>query len=476
MGLSVYHIIARQAMFLESLRTKLIVLWIAFAALIVTATNVIAFRTALDAQFQQLRQTLLAIASTAALSIDVQAHQQIPPAKSSVDLPAYHALVQQLRSIRNANPSILYVYTMIPSEASGWWSYIGDAEEHRASLPGDSTDVTRYPAMMAGLRGPSADPSLTIDEEWGVLLSGYAPLRTADGDAVGIIGIDMSGEQVARTQEALRRWHVAVLLIGLTTVVILGWLLAHWISRPLRLLMTGTQRLSEGDLTHRVPVHSYDEVGRLARAFNHMADELAASHLQLREHVLSTIESLSMAIEAKDRYTRGHSERVHHYAVKIARAMRATEDQVEVLQKYARLHDVGKIGVREDILMKPSTLTPEEFEAIKRHPDAGYKILAPLKLPEEALQIVRYHHERLDGRGYPTGLHGDQIPLLVAIVSAADAFDAMTAHRPYRAQPMAFLKAIEELQRCVGTQFRAEVVETLVTVLREEGKLPRWQA
>ncbi len=455
---------------LQRLRVKLIVLWLAFAALLVTTTNVIAFRTALDAQFQQLRNTLTAIATTGALAVDGDAHARIPPSPSSESLPAYRELVHTLRAIRDANPSIRYVYTLVPSEDSTQWHYVGDAEEYESSYLGEHYNASRYPAMLAAVTRPSADPQLTYDE-WGALLSSYAPIKNSKGETVAVLGIDMSGDQVVRTQGALRHWHILMLIISLATVLLLGFLIAQWITRPLRHLLQGTQRIGQGDLTYRVPVTSQDEVGLLAQAFNHMTELLAASTQELQEHVLSTIQSLSMALEAKDRFTRGHSERVNHYAVKIAQAMKVHSRQIDIIRKFSRLHDVGKIGVREDILLKPSTLTAEEYEVIKRHPEVGYKILAPLKLPQEALDIVRYHHERLDGRGYPTGIQGEQIPMLVAIVSVADAFDAMTAHRPYRQQPLAFVKAIEEMQQHIGTQFRAEVVDALVQILRQEEKL-----
>lgn len=452
------------------LRVKLLVLWIVFAGLLVAVTNAIGFRTALDAQFQQLRQTLTAIAATGALQIDGDLHATIPPQPSSTQLPAYQQLVTRLRAIRNANPTIRYVYTMAPSDTPGQWHYVGDAEEDQTSLPGDVCDVTRYPAMAAGLQGPSADPLITVDE-WGPLLSGYAPIRALDGRAVGVLGIDMSGQTVVRTQEAVRRWRLAVLGLSLMMVGVLGFVIAHWISRPLQTLVRATQRIGQGDLAFRVPVSSRDEVGTLAQAFNRMAELLSDSLRNLQEHVLSTIQSLSLALEAKDRYTRGHSARVQHYAVKIAQELRRPAEEVDLIQRFSPMHDVGKIGVREDVLLKPTKLTPEEFENIKRHPEVGYKILVPLKPPPEALDIVRYHHERLDGQGYPAGLTEPRIPLVVAIVSVADAFDAMTGYRPYRQSPMSFDEAVKELRRCVGTQFRADVVEALVEVLRREGKL-----
>lgn len=456
---------------LRTLRAKLIVCWVAFAAALVVATNLIAFRTALDAQFRQLQQTLMAVASTAALAIDGDLHEGIPPHPSSTELPAYRSLVERLRAIRDANPAIRYVYTMVPSDIPGRWHYLGDAEEHETSFPGEPYDVTRYPDMAAGLQGPSVDPRLTVDE-WGVLLSAYAPIRTRDGRPVGIVGIDMSGEHVLRTQAALRRWRLAVLAIGLLAVTSLGFLLGGWLSRPLQELVHGTQRIGQGDFDYRVPIRSGDEVGRLAQSFNHMAAMLSEALAQLREHVVSTLQTLSKAIEAKDLYTRGHSARVQHYAVKIAHQMGLPQDHVEVIREMSLLHDVGKIGVKEEILNKPSKLTPEEFEHIKRHPDLGYKILEPLKLPKEALDIIWCHHERLNGQGYPRGLREDQIPLAVGIVSVADSFDAMTGHRPYRPTPMTFAEAMDELRRHSGSHFMPTVVEALAALLQQEGKLP----
>ena len=457
---------------MHSLRSKLMVFWVAFTALLVAVTNLIAFRTALDAQFQQLRQTLIAIATTGAAHVDGDAHAKIPPESSSVDLPVYKELTDRLREIKTANPSIKYVYTVAPSLIPGQWYYVGDAEEFKQSLPGEAYKASRYPAMIAALQGPSADPRLTYDE-WGPLLSGYAPIRKRDGTVAGILGIDMSGSQVARTQEALRHWQLIVLCLGLGTAMILGVLSANWISRPLQALVQATQRIGSGDLSYRVPVQSDDEVGALARSFNHMSGLLADSMRQLQEHILATLQSLAEALEAKDVHTRGHSERVHVYAVKIAKRMGLPPEQINLIHQFSRLHDLGKIGVKEEILNKPAALTAEEFEAIKRHPDVGYRILVPLKVPKLALDIVRHHHERQDGKGYPVGLKSEEIPLAVAIVTVADAFDGMTGYRPYRTTPMTFEEAAAELLRCSGTQFHPGAVTALLELLREDGKLPK---
>lgn len=142
--------------------------------------------------------------------------------------------------------------------------------------------------------------------------------------------------------------------------------------------------------------------------------------------------SLVAALEAKDFYTRGHSDRVSEIATEIARLMGLKESEIEAINKGSLLHDIGKIGVKESILLKEGKLTDEEMAHIKTHPKLGYEICQPLKSIERCLAIIRSHHERMDGEGYPDGLKGNKIPLLARITAVADAFDAMTTDRPYR--------------------------------------------
>jgi putative two-component system response regulator len=146
----------------------------------------------------------------------------------------------------------------------------------------------------------------------------------------------------------------------------------------------------------------------------------------------SILFSLAAALESKDFYTRGHSDRVAQLAVDIAKKMGLTERQIESIRRGGLLHDIGKIGVKESILLKPGRLTDEEMAHIKTHTSRGYDICAPLKSLEPCLPIIRSHHERIDGQGYPDGLKGDQIPLEARIMAVADAYDAMTTDRPYR--------------------------------------------
>lgn len=146
----------------------------------------------------------------------------------------------------------------------------------------------------------------------------------------------------------------------------------------------------------------------------------------------SVVFALAHAIEAKSPYTHGHSERVTQYALSLAARLGLGEADVNVLRRGAVIHDIGKIGIRDAILDKPGRLTPEEFEIVKRHPAEGARIVEPLRTARDVLPLIRWHHERMDGNGYPDGLNGDAIPLSVRILSVADVYDALASERPYR--------------------------------------------
>jgi putative two-component system response regulator len=181
---------------------------------------------------------------------------------------------------------------------------------------------------------------------------------------------------------------------------------------------------------------------------------------RLEELFLGTMQAFAAALEVKDPYTRGHSIRVSQYSVAIARMMQLDAETIRQIEIGGHLHDIGKIGVRESVLNKPGPLTDEEYEHIMTHPVVGWRILSPLltEVPL-ALHIVRSHHERFDGRGIPDGLVSTEIPLEARIAAVADAFDAMTSGRAYRrGGRMTLAAAVEEVERCCGTQFDPEVV------------------
>lgn len=194
-----------------------------------------------------------------------------------------------------------------------------------------------------------------------------------------------------------------------------------------------------------------------------IAIENANLYNDLLNLYLHTIQSLAAAIDAKDSYTHGHSRRVMKYAVAIAREMGLDETELHTLRHTALLHDIGKIGISESILQKPGKLTDEEFNFIQGHPVMGAHILESIEFLREVRMQMKHHHEKFDGKGYPDGLRGDQIPRGARIISVADTYDAMTSTRPYR-KGLAHEVALEEIKRCSGTQFDPAVVEAFVRV------------
>jgi putative two-component system response regulator len=190
-----------------------------------------------------------------------------------------------------------------------------------------------------------------------------------------------------------------------------------------------------------------------------------------RQSLINGVQMLVHALEAKDAYTSGHSSRVSRYAVKTAVQLGYTSEQLEQIRLGGELHDIGKIGTREDILNKPGPLTPEEFHHIKGHAVLGERILAPFLTESPiVLRIVRSHHERMDGGGFPDGLAGDAIPAEARIVAVVDAFDAMTTNRAYRPSRTP-ADAVLELRRCAGTHFDTDAVSAFLRAYADVGAL-----
>jgi hypothetical protein len=194
-------------------------------------------------------------------------------------------------------------------------------------------------------------------------------------------------------------------------------------------------------------------------------------YMRLRESYRGTVKALVAALEAKDPYTRGHSERVADYAVKIGRELKLSEEKLEVLQFAGLLHDIGKVGIRKRILNKTEKLSEDEYRSVQGHPEIATKILANVDFLRETLPAIFYHHERVDGRGYVEGLAGEDIPLIARVLTVADSFDAMTKARPYRGA-LTLEEAVQELIRCSGTQFDKEIVQALLKTLDLEEEKP----
>ncbi len=239
--------------------------------------------------------------------------------------------------------------------------------------------------------------------------------------------------------------------LAVALALVLAYLLAATVTRPIKALATGTEAFAKGQLDHRVQIRSRNELGALAGTFNAMADQLqnyiqrlSAAVTMNSELFIGTVKALSEAIDEKDPYTRGHSERVNGYAVLLAKQLGLPKKEIYEVHISSLFHDIGKIGIEDKILRKPAALTDEEYAIMKQHPAKGYQMLSKIKAMKDILPGIRHHHERWDGSGYPMGMKGEQIPMAARIVAVADAFDAMTTNRPYQ-KAMPYEKAIARL-------------------------------
>jgi putative nucleotidyltransferase with HDIG domain len=265
-------------------------------------------------------------------------------------------------------------------------------------------------------------------------------------------------------------------LIAIAFSIFISIYAARRFTTPLQILTESSRSIAGGDFSKRVQLKSRTELGELAETFNTMTDDLERLVVDLKKAAeenrslfLSSIQMLAGAVDEKDPYTRGHSDRVTRYSMLIADELGLRQEEVEKIRISAQLHDVGKIGIEDRILKKPGALTPEEFEIMKTHTTKGAAILRPVEMLRDMIPGIELHHESLDGRGYPFGLKGDQIPLMPRIVMVADTFDAMTTNRPYQAamDPEYVIRIINSL---AGTKFDPTVVKAMTKVF-ESGRL-----
>ena len=308
------------------------------------------------------------------------------------------------------------------------------------------------------------------------MLGTYSPVMPLDWAVV------VQKPQLEAYRGVIEMQRTARLLALLAVLLSIGVSIfaARRITYPLQVLTQSSRALARGDFSQRVQLASRTEIGELAETFNTMSkdleqfvEDLKRAAEENRALFLGSIQMLAGAVDEKDPYTRGHSDRVTRYSLMIGKELNLPAAFMETLQISAQLHDVGKIGIEDRILKKPGALNAEEFEAMKTHTTKGANLLRPVTQLAEMLPGIELHHEALDGRGYPYGLKGEQIPLLARVIAVADTFDALTTNRPYQHAypPEEALKIIRDL---VGKRLDPEAVAALVAVYeRGEIRIPR---
>ena len=343
-----------------------------------------------------------------------------------------------------------------------------------SALSGAATLIATSETVLTTTLPPAVAASLTPD----VLrsLSSSRVARLGDGEyAVRELlqerdaGVYVLDSIDAASAPALMKASRTIFVMALATFAVAGlasvWL-ARTLARPIDSLSRSLEQMTrERAFDEPLPKTGFSrEIDALTSSFNEMMSAIRVAEGDTRSAYVGTIRALAMTLDARDPYTAGHSERVSALSVAVGRHLGLSEDDVEVLRLGALLHDIGKVGVPDDVLRKPGALTAEEFEAIKLHPTLGARILRSVPFLAPHIPIVELHHERPDGSGYPHQFRGEEIPLLARIVHVTDAFDAMTSARAYRGA-RSTAEALRELWRCAGAEFDAEVVQALAGAL-----------
>ena len=288
------------------------------------------------------------------------------------------------------------------------------------------------------------------------LLYGRLELRE---QVIGLYSVGLSTDFIFNEGSSARTKVMLLFGAGMAAVLAIGLYLTHQLTKPILSLVRTARIVATGDLTVRSSVKSSDEIGILATSFDDMTAKLQRQHL-------STIRALTSAIDARDPFTMGHSVRVGQLAMMLGRDLGIEETRLARLEVGGYLHDIGKIGIRDAVLLKPGRLTPEERTIIEDHPKIGIDILQAVDLPEEVVRFVQDHHERLDGSGYPRGLRDEEVSIQARIAAVADMYDAVTSDRPYRS-PMTPGEAVDLLRSESGRFLDPRVVLAMSAVVDE---------
>ena len=300
------------------------------------------------------------------------------------------------------------------------------------------------------------------------LLGTVAPVGRPDWGVVVEKPEEKAFASVAQMVRATIEWGSLALLLAIIAAVFF----ASGIARPIRVLADRTREIAQGKYQQRVTLRTHNEIGDLADNFNVMSESIETAIDQLKKAAnenhqlfINSIRMLAAAIDAKDPYTRGHSERVARYSIAIGKNLHLPEKEMRNLRISSLLHDVGKIGIDDRILRKPGALSDDEFEVMKQHPVKGAAIMSGVSQLTECIAGMKYHHEKWSGGGYPDGLQGDAIPMQARIVAIADTFDAMTTNRPYQ-KAMEINYVVDKIKSFAGTRFDPKVIDAFVSAVK----------
>lgn len=284
------------------------------------------------------------------------------------------------------------------------------------------------------------------------------PFESRGGEDIGLLGVALTPNFMVTTSQSTQIRIALLATIALALVVIVGITVANYITRPITTLVRASSEVSHGNLDIQVPTVTNDEVAVLAETFNHMIGNINRSRKDLMDAYDSTLEGWSKFMEMRDKETEGHTQRVTDMTLTLARKLGIPEDEIVHIRRGALLHDIGKMGISDHILLKPGPLSDEEWVEMHKHPEYALQILWPIEYLRPAVDIPYCHHERWNGSGYPRGIAGEDIPLAARIFSIVDVWDALITDRPYR-KAMPREEVIAEIKLSSGTFFDPQIVK-----------------
>ncbi len=287
------------------------------------------------------------------------------------------------------------------------------------------------------------------------------PWEVRSGEDVGILGAAIPQNYLVSTSWITRAQIFVALAAFILLIVLVGSYLAQRISQPLVDLVEASDEIAQGNLMVSLPPKGQDEIALLTDSFNKMAEALRQSKLELMEAYDSSLEGWSRALTLRDHDTDDHSQRVVEMTLRLAEELGIPEGKMDHIRRGALLHDIGKVGIPDDILLKEDQLDGEEWEIMKKHPVLAFEMLQPIDYLQESLEIPLYHHERWDGRGYPYGLLGEEIPITARIFSVVDVYDALLSERPYRSA-WTRNQALKYIYENRGAHFDPQIVDAFL--------------
>ena len=404
----------------------------------------------------EVRANLVRTATVAATLVDGDIHGTFTSPRQE-KTPAYLQAIAPLNRIQKAAGDIKYVYTctlrrgqvcfVLDPTPPGTYTADGVEEKSHIMQPYPEASPIMRAVLRTGVSGADVEP---LRDQWGTFISGFAPLRDGRGRLVGIVGVDLSADRYVARLAAIRRAG----LLGAGMALILASLTGIGV-------FLGRTRDERGA---RLLREARDEME--ARVGERTAD-LGEANRQLQQAYTATITGWSRALDLRDEETQGHSERVTMMTLFLASSLGVAEGALIHIERGALLHDIGKMGVPDRVLLKPGPLDDGEWELMRRHPALAHEMLAPVAFLRPALDIPFCHHEKWDGTGYPRCLRGEQIPLAARLFAVVDVWDALRSDRPYR-KAWEQDRVLDHIRGLAGTHFDPQVVTAFLTLMAED--------